>query len=158
MSLGRYEHYLLISEWFPDRVCVRAWLSHPVQLIKIASKSSQNGWGMHARIPVPYLLKLPLKWQSLPLSRPEPDWHLKVWLHNIVGFYMILCCLSHVGHVCLSPMYLAVDLGLLDLRNRFPMHFYIWSSGATLLQAPKILEDGSSWRCFLPFWRVVDLL
>ena len=54
---------------------------------------------------------------------------------------MIVCCLSHVDHVSLVRIYLTVDLGLLDLRNRLT---YIWSSSATLLQTRISIEDGSS--------------
>ncbi len=63
----------------------------------------------------------------------------QIW-HTYVKI-RVISCLSHVDHVSLLRIYLTIDLGLLDLRNRLT---YTWSSSATLFQIRKSFEEDQS--------------
>ena len=83
-------------------------------------------------------------------NRPEPGmpnfayktFILKVWLHNFVGFHRIFCRLLTYRYVCLSLIYLAVDLGGLDLGNRFSMNFTLGVVVRLCSDLPKALKMG----------------
>ena len=76
---------------------------------------------------------LGLKDAELVHGRPSNLADLRQIWHNYVK-NRVISRLSHVDHVSLLRIYLTIDLGLLDLRNRLT---YTWSSSATLFQIRK---------------------